>query len=66
MSKAKRKTTTSSAVKNRYNSKTYSSYMLRIRKDSELNELLITYKQSKSVNALITELLKDYFEKIKK
>ena len=48
--KAKRKTTTSSAVKKRYNSKTYNQYTFSLRKDD--NADLISYIENQKAKGL--------------
>ena len=60
----KRKTTTSSVVKDRYNAKAYQDYKVRIRKDSKLFEQVEAYKleNPQEWNSLVNTLLEDYFE----
>jgi hypothetical protein len=61
----KRKTKTSSAVKERYNEKTYRRYQFRVRYDDPAQKNLEAYEGS--VNELILRLLREYFaHKIKK
>jgi len=57
----KRKTTTSSAVKNRYNQKTYARYELRLRKDSPLYMDVEKFKESNPDG--LPELLRGLLEK---
>ena len=59
----KRKTTTSSTVKDRYNAKTYQDYKVRIRKDSKLYNQVEAFKAEKpqGLNKLVTELLEEHF-----
>lgn len=55
---------TSSAVKRRYNKKTYTQHMISTKKDSPLDIAIAEYKASgKSFNALAIELLEGYFGK---
>ena len=56
----KRKTTTSTAVKERYNQKTYRRYQLRIRYDDPLSEVLEAYEGS--INELVHQLLAQHFK----
>jgi len=59
----KRKTTTSSAVKNRHKVKTYKDYRIPVRKDSELFEKIEQFKEGGGeVSVLIKSLLEEYFE----
>jgi len=59
----KRQTTTSTAVKTRYNAKTYEQMKFQIRKDSQLHEHIILYKKEnpQGFSTLIKSLLEDYF-----
>jgi len=61
--KPKRKTQTSSAVKNRYRKKTYKTYTFLIRYEDELYKDLESYKGS--VGTLVKALLEEYFAKSK-
>jgi len=60
----KRRTNTSSMVKDRYNSKAYQDYKVRIRKDSSLYIKVEEYKKEnpQGWNSLINGLLEEYFE----
>jgi len=60
----KRKTTTSSVVKDRYNKKNYKEYKLRVRRDSELIEKLTHFQEGdfQSLNSLVIALLENYFK----
>jgi hypothetical protein len=62
--KEKRKTTTSSKVKNRYNAKTYNQYKFNVRKDDELNDKIKEYKQEnpQGFQKLVVGLLKKHFD----
>ncbi|MCL2531602.1 MAG: hypothetical protein FWE40_05545 [Oscillospiraceae bacterium] len=59
----KRKTHTSTAVKNRYNQKTYANFQFKVRYDDELNDQLKAYEGS--LSELIRNLLRDHFAKQK-
>ncbi len=62
MEEQKRKTTTSTQVKAKYNAKTYKTYRFNVRYDDELHEKLEEYKDSgNSLNSLFTELAKKHF-----
>jgi len=64
-SKGKRKTTTSTAVKARYNAKSYEQVKFQVRKDSPLMEQINAFKENNpnKFSELIRDLLEEYFEK---
>ena len=56
---------TSTAVKQKYLTKTYKQYLYRVRFDSELCKKLMDYTRcGGNVTALIRELLKLFFEQV--
>ena len=62
---AKRKPSTSTAVKQRYITKTYQQYLYRVRKDSEQYEKMVLYTQcGGNMAALIRELVRLFFERV--
>ncbi|MDR2167999.1 MAG: hypothetical protein LBE35_09165 [Clostridiales bacterium] len=60
--KTKRKTTTSSQVKRKYNVKTYKVYRIPVRFDSELFKKIEEYQSQGSVSSLVQSLLKEHFK----
>lgn len=60
----KRKTTTSSVVKDRYNAKNYQDYKVRIRKDSDLHSQVEDFKLAnpQGWNGLVIKLLEKHFK----
>lgn len=60
---AKRKTTTSSEVKERYNAKTYQRYTVRLRKEDDAE--LVRYIESKKDIISTSELFKEGIERLK-
>lgn len=62
----KQKAKTSSAVKDRYNLKTYERYTLRIRKDSDLIERLATAVGAGSTQAFIVEAIREKLDRMDK
>jgi len=60
---AERKTVTSSAVKRKYNDKTYNQVVFSVRKDSDLARQIEAYKAGGNQMApLIKKLLEEYFK----
>jgi hypothetical protein len=61
--KSKRKTHTSTAVKARYNQKTYDNYHVTVRKESALNEAIKAYKEEnpQGFSKLMLSLLNKHF-----
>lgn len=60
----KRKTVTSSAVKRKYNDKTYNQVVFSVRKDSDLARQIEAYKaDGNQLSPLIKKLLEEYFNK---
>ncbi|MCL2053801.1 MAG: hypothetical protein FWG90_05080 [Oscillospiraceae bacterium] len=59
-----RKTTTSAAVKRRYNEKTYQVYNFNVRKDGPLYQKLEEYKTNnpQGLSSLIKTLLEEHFK----
>ncbi|MDR0220879.1 MAG: hypothetical protein LBI54_05680 [Lachnospiraceae bacterium] len=59
----KRKTATSTAVKNRYNAKTYDSHVFRVRKGSPLAASIAAYKAEnpQGFSELVKSLLEKHF-----
>ena len=64
MEERKKKSRTSSEVKDRYNSKTYQPHNFRIRRDSELNRKVEMFKKEnpQGWNKLVTTLLENFFK----
>jgi len=56
---------TSTASKKKYNTATYSRYVINIRKDSMLDEYIKDFMSAKetSLNYLVTKLLTEHFDK---
>jgi hypothetical protein len=54
---------TSTAVKERYNEKTYQNLRIRVRKDSPIRDRLKDYIKRGEMNALVNKLLEEYFSK---
>ena len=61
---AKRKTTTSTEVKQRWEAKAYKKYMIRLRLDSDA-DLIAYIEQKKTEGVQITELVRDGLESLK-
>ena len=61
--KPKRKTTTSSAVKMKYNQKTYTQYAFNVRTDGELYKKIEEFKTKNplGLSGLIKSLLENHF-----
>jgi len=59
----KRKTTTSTAVKSRYNKKTYKQIKISIRKESDLMQQIEQFQEEnpQQLTALIIRLLSEHF-----
>jgi len=57
---------TSTQVKDKYNKATYTRYVIRIRKDTYLDERIKEFMELKdtSLNYLVTKLLTEYFEQL--
>ena len=62
--KEKRKTKTSTTVKNRYNKRTYREYRFTVRRDSPLNDAIEKFKEENpnELSNLIKVLLSEHFE----